>query len=149
MTKENANFIGNSSTIFKTIGLLIAGYTTPWLIKIIFKYFGVDLSGQETQIMQNLGLLIGLTLSYIDAKYSNTFFKKNPTVYDYIQYGIEHFGANITTTEINTSKDSNGQIIINDELIPAEVTAFEIDVPPESAEKFQEMIQSVEEDDRS
>lgn len=149
MTDNNSNFIGNSSTIFKTIGLLIAGYTTPWLINMICKYFGVDLSGQETQIMQNLGLLIGLILSYIDAKYSNTFFKKHPTVYEYVQYGIDNFGADVTVEDGSSSNIiQSGKVFINGEPLDG-VKSCEVDISPEYAEKLQDKIQSVDEDDRS
>ena len=57
---NDTNVIGNSSSIFKTIGLTIAGYTTPWLIKLVLQYLGIDLSGQETQIMQLLGVFCAL-----------------------------------------------------------------------------------------
>lgn len=94
-----SNIIGNGSSIFKTIGLLIAGYTTPWLIKLLLLYFGLDLTGQETEIMQVLGIIIAIALSYIDMKYMNTFFKRNEiTIEDYINYGIKHF--NLQTAEV-------------------------------------------------
>ncbi|WP_407420690.1 hypothetical protein [Methanobrevibacter sp.] len=97
---SDTNYIGNGSSIFKTIGLLIAGYTTPWLIKMLLLHFGIDLTGQETEIMQGLGLIIGIVLSYIDMKYTNNFFKKNEiTIEDYIQYGVKHFGLQKVTAE--------------------------------------------------
>ena len=88
---DDTNFIGNGSSIFKTIGLTIAGFTTPWLIKLALQYLGLDLTGQETQIMQSLGVIIGLGLSYIDMKYTNSYFKRNITLQDYINYGEKHF----------------------------------------------------------
>jgi|GEM_PF-2060828 len=97
---SDTNYIGNGSSIFKTIGLLIAGYTTPWLIKILLLYCGIDLTGQATEIMQGLGVIIGIILSYVDMKYTNNFFKKNQiTIEDYITYGIKHFGLQPISVE--------------------------------------------------
>jgi hypothetical protein len=103
MNEENNsyNWVGNGSSVFKTIGLTIAGFTTPWLIKLALQYFGIDLSGQETQIMQSLGVLIGLALSYIDMKFSNTFFKKEITLADYEKYGQEKFGVKVVDDVID------------------------------------------------
>ena len=81
------NLLGNSSSIFKTIGLMIAGYLIPLAVAN-----GVNFHGQETQITQCLGVIIGLGLSYIDMKYANSYFKKNITLQDYINYGEKHFG---------------------------------------------------------
>ena len=98
---SDTNFIGNSSSIFKTIGLTIAGFTTPWLIKLALQYLGLDLTGQETQIMQSLGVIIGLGLSYIDMKYTNSYFKRNITLEDYVQYGEKHFNLTQINDECN------------------------------------------------
>ena len=86
------NIVGNSSSIFKTCGLMIAGYLIP-----IFIAKGINFYGQETQIIQILGTIIGFILSYIDMKYTNSFFKKNITIEDYINYGEKHF--NLQTVE--------------------------------------------------
>lgn len=102
---NDTNVIGNSSSIFKTIGLTIAGFTTPWLIKLALQYFGIDLSGQETQIIQVLGVIIGLGLSYIDMKYANSYFKKTITLEDYIEYGVKHFNLELVNDE---SSDDDG-----------------------------------------
>ena len=83
---SDTNFIGNGSSIFKTIGLMIAGYLIPLAIA-----HGVNFYGQETQIIQSLGVIIGLVLSYIDMKYANSYFKKTITLEDYINYGEKHF----------------------------------------------------------
>lgn len=89
---SDTNYIGNGSSIFKTIGLIIAGYTTPVLIKILLLYLGIDLTMHETEIMQGLGIIIGIILSYIDMKYTNNFFRRNEmTITEYIQYGKDHF----------------------------------------------------------
>ena len=87
---QNNNIIGNTSSIFKTIGLLIAGY----LLSICIAK-GVNFNGQETQITQILGILIASALSYIDMKYANSFFKKTITIDDYINYGIKHFDMTV------------------------------------------------------
>ena len=104
MTENDTNYIGNGSSIFKTIGLTIAGYTTPWLIKLVLQYLGIDLSGQETQIMQSLGVLIGLALSYIDMKYANSYFKRTITLEDYIKYGEKHFNLK----QVNDDGEEDG-----------------------------------------
>ena len=90
MTQEKDNIIGNTTSIFKTIGLITAGYIIPLLASK-----GLSFNGQETQITQLLGAIIGLTLSYIDMKYTNSFFKKNITIDDYINYGIKNFDMTI------------------------------------------------------
>lgn len=102
---SDTNFIGNGSSIFKTIGLAIAGFTTPWLIKLALQYLGLDLTGQETQIMQSLGVIIGLGLSYIDMQYANSYFKKNITLQDYINYGEKHFGLTQSNDELSHDCD--------------------------------------------
>lgn len=84
--------LGNGSSIFKTIGLLIAGYIIP-----IVASKGVNFNGQETQIIQVLGIIIAVALSYVDMKYANSFFKKTITLDDYISYGEKHF--NLTRAE--------------------------------------------------
>ena len=107
---SDSNIIGNGSSIFKTIGLIVAGYTTPWLIKIVAMYLGVDLSSQETEIMQGLGIIIGLALSYLDMKYTNNFFHRNEmTITEYIQYGKDHFNLQEGDLELNylSCEDSN------------------------------------------
>ena len=92
---DNSNILGNGSSIFKTVGLLIAGYIIP-----IFVSNGVNLNGQETQITQLLGLIIASALSYVDMKYANSFFKRNITIDEYIAYGEKHFGMQTVTEEI-------------------------------------------------
>ena len=93
---SDTNFIGNSSSIFKTIGLMIAGYLIP-----LASAHGVNFYGQETQIIQSLGVIIGLGLSYIDMKYTNSYFKRNITLEDYIQYGEKHFNLTQINDECN------------------------------------------------
>lgn len=97
---ENNNIIGNGSSIFKVIGLLIAGYLIPIAVSN-----GVNLNGQETQITQLLGIIIATGLSYIDMKYANSFFKKNITLEDYISYGEKHFG--MQTVSYGLEEDMN------------------------------------------
>ena len=98
--------IGNTSSIFKTIGLIIAGYLIPLAIA-----HGIDFHGQETQITQLLGAIIGLALSYIDMKYANSFFKKTITLEDYIQYGVTHFNMK----PINNNNEEYTDLILNQE----------------------------------
>ena len=98
---SDTNFIGNSSSIFKTIGLMIAGYLIPLAVA-----HGVNFYGQETQIIQVLGVIIGLGLSYIDMKYTNSYFKKNITLEDYINYGVKHF--NLEPVNDESSDDDGG-----------------------------------------
>lgn len=96
---NDSNIIGNGSSIFKTLGLMFAGY----IISILVAQ-GVNLHGQETQIIQILGTILGLGLSYIDMKYTNSFFKRNITLEDYIQYGVEHFNMTPTSDECNCNE---------------------------------------------
>ena len=64
----NNNIIGNGSTIIKTLSLTIAGYILAGLAAQ-----GYDL-GIDVNILASLiGAIIGLAISYIDAKYPNTF----------------------------------------------------------------------------
>lgn len=100
MSESNYNIIGNGSSIFKVIGLLIAGYIVPIVVAQ-----GVNLNGQETQITQLLGIIIAAALSYIDMKYANSFFKKNITLEDYISYGEKHFG--MQTVSYGLEEDMN------------------------------------------
>ncbi|MBO6275717.1 MAG: hypothetical protein J6M91_09340 [Methanobrevibacter sp.] len=93
---SDTNVIGNSSSIFKTIGLMIAGYLIPLAVA-----HGVNFHGQETQIIQALGVIIGLGLSYIDMKYANSYFKRTITLEDYIQYGEKHFNLTQINEECN------------------------------------------------
>lgn len=99
MTEKDTNYIGNGSSIFKTIGLMIAGYLIPLAVS-----HGVNFYGQETQIIQVLGVIIGLGLSYIDMKYTNSYFKRNITLEDYIQYGEKHFNLK----RVNDDGDDDG-----------------------------------------
>ena len=77
---DNNNIIGNGSTIIKTLSLTIAGYILAGLAAK-----GYDL-GIDINILASLiGAIIGLGISYIDAKYPNTFGflhnnNTNPTV---------------------------------------------------------------------
>lgn len=109
---ENNNIIGNGSSIFKVIGLLIAGYIVPIVVAQ-----GVNLNGQETQITQLLGIIIATGLSYIDMKYANSFFKRNITIEDYIAYGEKHFGMQTVSCEELEDMDpsANYGIISSDE----------------------------------
>ena len=97
-----SNIIGNGSSVFKTMGLMIAGYLIPLAVAQ-----GVNFHGQETQITQLLGIIIGLCLAYIDMKYANSFFKRNQiTIEDYINYGEKHFGLQkIPINECNCNSE--------------------------------------------
>ena len=64
----NKNIIGNGSTIIKTLSLTLAGYILAGLAAQ-----GYDL-GIDINILASLiGAIIGLCISYIDAKYPNSF----------------------------------------------------------------------------
>lgn len=91
---SDSNIIGNGSSVFKVIGLLIAGYIVPIVVGQ-----GINLNGQETQITQLLGIIIAAALAYVDMKYTNSFFKKNITIEDYISYGEKHFGLQTIPVE--------------------------------------------------
>ena len=62
------NYIGNGSTIIKTIAMAIAGQVVG-----VLAANGLDLGVNETQLAEIIGLLLGIAFAYIDAKYPNTF----------------------------------------------------------------------------
>lgn len=67
MTEENTNFIGNGSTIFKTICMLIAGYAIGYFLSI-----GLNLPISQEQLSEILFIILCALGAYIDAKYPNT-----------------------------------------------------------------------------
>jgi len=74
MTDET-NYIGNLSTIFKTICMLIAGYAIGYAISI-----GLNLPISQEQLSEILFTILCAIGAYIDAKHPNTFnFLKNNT----------------------------------------------------------------------
>lgn len=68
MTEENTNFIGNLSTILKTLCMMIAGYAIGYAVSI-----GLDLPIDATQLSEILFTILCTIGAYIDAKYPNTF----------------------------------------------------------------------------
>lgn len=68
MTEENTNFIGNGSTIIKTICMMIAGYAIGYAVSI-----GLDLPIDATQLSEILFTILCAIAAYIDAKYPHTF----------------------------------------------------------------------------
>ena len=68
MTEENTNFIGNLSTILKTLCMMIAGYAIGYAVSI-----GLDLPIDATQLSEILFTILCAIAAYIDAKYPNTF----------------------------------------------------------------------------
>ena len=74
--EDNSNFIGNSSTVIKFIGMTIAG----WVISLLASK-GLNLGVDATALGEIIGAFIGLGFGYIDAKYHNNFsFLGNGTV---------------------------------------------------------------------
>lgn len=65
---EDTNFIGNASTIIKTLCMMIAGYTIGFAVSI-----GLDLPIDAAQLSEILFTIICFIGAYIDAKYPNTF----------------------------------------------------------------------------
>ena len=68
MSEEN-NYIGNLSSLVKTISMLIAGAVIGLLVN-----FGLKLPIDTATLSAAIGSLIWLGLSYIDMKYPNTIF---------------------------------------------------------------------------
>lgn len=62
-----ANYVGNISTVIKVFGLMFAG----WIMSISVAH-GLDLGVSTTDLAEAIGVLIGLGLSYVDAKYPNS-----------------------------------------------------------------------------
>ena len=68
MTEENTNFIGNLSTIVKTLCMMIAGYAIGYAVSI-----GLDLPIDATQLSEILFTILCTIGAYIDAKNPNSF----------------------------------------------------------------------------
>ena len=68
MTEENTNFIGNLSTILKTLCMMIAGYAIGYAVSI-----GLDLPIDATQLSEILFTILCTIGAYIDAKNPNSF----------------------------------------------------------------------------
>ena len=67
MTDET-NYIGNTSTIIKFISSTIAGYSVAYFVSK-----GINLPIDSATLAEWIGIIIGLIIAYIDAKYPNTF----------------------------------------------------------------------------
>ena len=72
-----SNYIGNLSTIIKTVSMIIAG----WLLGTLAAN-NLNLGVDEATLSQVISSLIFLGLAYIDAKYPNTFkfLGNNPSI---------------------------------------------------------------------
>lgn len=68
MTEENTNFIGNISTVIKTILMMIAGWALGYLASK-----GLNLPIDASQLTEIFFTLLCFVAAYIDAKYPNTF----------------------------------------------------------------------------
>ena len=67
MTEQNnTNFIGNSSTIIKTLCMWIAGYAIGYFISI-----GLNLPISQEQLSEMFFIIICTIIAYIDAKKHN------------------------------------------------------------------------------
>ena len=74
MSDEN-NYIGNLSSIVKTISMLIAGA----IIGLLANY-GLKLGVDTATLSEVIGAIIFLGLAYVDMKYPNTMIRgKTPT----------------------------------------------------------------------
>ena len=62
------NYIGNLSTIVKTLCMMFAGYALGYFLGI-----GLDLPISQEQLSEILFAIIMFIAAYIDAKYPNTF----------------------------------------------------------------------------
>lgn len=65
---EDTNFIGNTTTIIKTLLMMIAGYAIGYAASI-----GLNLPISQAQLSEILFTIICLIAAYLDAKYPNTF----------------------------------------------------------------------------
>lgn len=64
----NGNYIGNISTIIKTILVVLSGWCIGY-----FSSLGFDLGITETELSELAFMLLCLAIAYVDAKYPNTF----------------------------------------------------------------------------
>ena len=73
----NEEFIGNFTSIVKTVLLAVAGYFIGYCVSI-----GLNLPITAEQLSEILFMLLCLVWSYFDMKYPNAFkwFKNNPAV---------------------------------------------------------------------
>ena len=62
------NYIGNISTIVKTVCMMIAGYAIGYAVSI-----GLNLPISQEQLSEILFIIICFIAAYIDAKYPNSF----------------------------------------------------------------------------
>ena len=66
MTEKN--YIGNISTIVKTIFMMIAGYAIGYFISI-----GLNLPISQEQLAEIMWTIFAFIIAYIDAKFPNSF----------------------------------------------------------------------------
>lgn len=71
---DETNYIGNLSSLVKTISMLLAGAIIGLLVNI-----GLNLPIDNATLSATIGSIIWLGLAYIDMKYPNTIFPKKPT----------------------------------------------------------------------
>lgn len=65
---NNNELLGNLTTIIKTLSMMIAGYAIGYAVSI-----GLNLPISEEQLSEIIMTVIFFLLSYLDAKYPNTF----------------------------------------------------------------------------
>ena len=91
---ENSNeFIGNASSLVKTISMLIAGAIIGYLANN-----GLNLGVPTETLSEVIGAIIFLAIAYIDMKYPNTMIR----------------GKNTTSTKNNDDEDPE-KLVLNDE----------------------------------
>lgn len=93
------NYIGNISTIIKTISMILAG----WVIGTLAAN-GLDLGVDEETLSQIIGSIIFFILAYIDAKFHNTITFQNI---------LSFLGK--TNNPNKTLDIPKGEVILNDE----------------------------------
>lgn len=71
---SNENYIGNLSSIVKTISMLFAG-----AIIGLLPHHGLKLGVDTTTLSEVIGAIIFLALAYIDMKYPNTIIRGKTT----------------------------------------------------------------------
>ncbi len=68
MNMSDTNYIGNLSTIVKTLCMMFAGYALGYFISI-----GLNLPISQEQLSEILFTIIMFIAAYIDARYPNSF----------------------------------------------------------------------------
>ena len=113
---EDYNYIGNVSTVVKFVSMAIAGWTISTLA-----VYGLKLPVDSMTLTEVIGVLIGLGIGYIDAKYPNTFKFLNNDVSCVCDAnvvsddGVEDINDTVDEESADADADEESDVIVIDE----------------------------------